>query len=152
MTDIHIAPELPGWIREHLEQYLADGEAGHLWDASFAGGKPDTPCLILTTTGRKSGRKLPMPLIYGKAGTGYVVVGSKGGAPQHPAWYLNLVTDPKVEVQVANETFAAVARTATGEERAKLWPMMAEIFPPYDEYQKKASPDREVPVVVLDPA
>ena len=150
MTEISIAPELPDWIREHLEIYLADGDKGHLWDASFAGGKPQTPCLILTTTGRRTGRKLPMPLIYGKAGDACVVVGSKGGAPQHPSWYLNLVADPAVEVQVANDRFAATARTATGAERAELWTMMAEIFPPYDEYQGKTS--REVPVVVLDRA
>jgi proline iminopeptidase len=89
-----------------------------------------------------------MPLIYGKADKGYVVVASKGGAPQHPGWYLNLVAHPEVEVQVIAERFRAKARTATGEERAELWKKMALIYPPYNAYQAKT--DREIPVVVLE--
>jgi proline iminopeptidase len=89
-----------------------------------------------------------MPLIYGKTDKGYVVVASKGGAPQHPGWYLNLVAHPEVEVQVVAERFRAKARTATGEERVELWKKMALIYPPYNAYQAKT--DREIPVVVLE--
>jgi deazaflavin-dependent oxidoreductase (nitroreductase family) len=89
-----------------------------------------------------------MPLIYGEADGKYVIVASKGGAPQHPGWYLNLTAQPTVEVQVLADKFRATARTATGEERARLWKMMAAIYPPYDAYQAKTQ--REIPVVVLE--
>jgi deazaflavin-dependent oxidoreductase (nitroreductase family) len=75
------------------------------------------------------------------------VVASKGGAPEHPAWYLNLVANPTVKVQVKADKFTAHAHTATAEERAKLWPKMVEIYGPYADYQKKT--DRQIPVVVL---
>jgi proline iminopeptidase len=78
-----------------------------------------------------------------------VLVASKGGAPRHPAWYTNLVADPTVHVQVKGEKFEARARVAAGDERARLWDVMAEIWPDYDEYVKRT--DREIPVVVLDP-
>jgi len=89
-----------------------------------------------------------MPLIYGEADGNYVIVASKGGAPEHPGWYLNLTAKPEVEVQVLANRFRAKARTVTGEERARLWQKMAAIYPPYNAYQKKT--DREIPVVVLE--
>jgi proline iminopeptidase len=89
-----------------------------------------------------------MPLIYGEADGKYVVVASKGGAPQHPGWYLNLDAKPEVEVQVLANRFRAKARTAAGAERARLWEKMAAIYPPYNDYQKKT--EREIPVVVLE--
>jgi deazaflavin-dependent oxidoreductase (nitroreductase family) len=140
--------ETPKWIVDHLRQYAESPEKGHLWDGSAAGGHANTPTLLLTTTGRKSGRQLTMPLIYGQDGDRYVVVASKGGDPKHPAWYLNLQDNPQVDVQVVRDTFAAVARTATGEERARLWEMMSKIYPPYPSYQQRT--DREIPVVVLE--
>lgn len=82
-----------------------------------------------------------MPLIYGESGGSYVIVASKGDAPKHPAWYLNLAGEPEVCVQVGTERFTAKARTASGEERQR--------YPPYVNYQKKT--DREIPVVVIDP-
>jgi deazaflavin-dependent oxidoreductase (nitroreductase family) len=105
------------------------------------------PTLLLTTTGRKSGRELTLPLIFGRSGDDYVVVASKGGAPQHPAWYLNLEANPTVQVQVKADKFTAHAHTATAQERAALWPKMVEIYAPYADYQKKT--DRQIPVVVL---
>lgn len=142
--------ELPDWIRDHVRRYLeSDGADGHLWDSSVAGGPGLVPTLLLTTSGRKSGRKLLLPLIYGKTGSGYVVVASKGGAPAHPAWYLNLTAHPEVEVQVGPEKLRARARTATGAERAALWKQLAAIFPPYEDYQRRTA--REIPVVVLEP-
>lgn len=136
------------WIQEHLARYMAtDGAEGYLWDASVGGGQGLVPTLLLTTVGRKSGRVLTMPLIFGRSGDDYVVVASKGGAPTHPAWYLNLQAQPEVELQVKAEKFKARARTAVGEERASLWARMVAIYGPYAQYQAKI--DRQIPVVVL---
>ncbi len=140
--------ELPAWIQDHLRRYLStNGEDGYLWDASLGGGKGMVPTLLLTTTGRKSGKQLTLPLIFGRSGADYVVVASKGGAPQHPAWYLNLEANPDVQVQVKADKFKARAVTASSAERAKLWPQMVSIYGPYADYQKKT--DREIPVVIL---
>jgi deazaflavin-dependent oxidoreductase (nitroreductase family) len=140
--------ELPAWIQDHLKRYIAtNGEDGYLWDASLGGGKGLVPTLLLTTTGRKSGRELTLPLIFGQSGQDYVIVASKGGAPAHPAWYLNLDANPEVHVQVKADKFKANAHTANAEERARLWPLMVGIYGPYADYQKKT--DRQIPVVVL---
>ncbi len=131
-----------GWVAEHTRQYLAtDGEEGHIWHGA--------PTLALTTTGRRTGIPRRTMLIYGRDGDRYLVVASKGGAPEHPAWYLNLDADPQVEVQVLDDVFPAVARTVTGEERERLWALMRRIWPAYDEYQART--EREIPVVLLDP-
>ena len=105
--------------------------------------------LLLTTVGRKSGQKRIMPLIYGKVDEGYVIVASKGGAPQHPDWYGNLEAQPAVEVQVAKDCFSARAETVTGAKRQQFWEMMLPIWPPYAQYQTKT--EREIPVVLLRP-
>jgi deazaflavin-dependent oxidoreductase (nitroreductase family) len=148
MSESNEPKELPSWIKDHLTRYLAtDGKDGYLWDASLGGGKGLVPTLLLTTVGRKSGRILQLPLIFGQSGADYVVVASKGGAPTHPAWYLNLEANPEVQVQVKADKFKAIAHTAQGEERAALWPLMVDIYAPYTDYQKKT--DRQIPVVVL---
>lgn len=127
----------------HVQKYLeTDGEVGHLWNG--------VPCLVLWTTGRKSGETRAAPLIYGSRGDDVVIVASKGGAPEHPAWYLNLAADPSVEVQVGADRYAGRARTAGGDERAELWKLMAGIWPDYDDYQAKT--DRQIPVVVIERA
>jgi deazaflavin-dependent oxidoreductase (nitroreductase family) len=105
--------------------------------------------LLLTTVGRKSGKSLTLPLIFGRSGVNNVTVASKGGAPTHPAWYLNLQANPEVHVQVKAEKFSARAYTAEGAERAALWSKMVEIYGPYAQYQTKT--DRQIPVVVLKP-
>ncbi len=129
--------------QEHVTRYVeTDGADGHEWRG--------TTTLILTTTGRRSGEERSAPLIYGQHGDDYVVVASKGGAPAHPAWYLNLAEHPEVTVQVKADRFRARARTATAEERPELWELMAERWPQYNDYQKKT--DREIPVVVLERA
>ena len=114
-------------------------------------GRPEitVPSLLLTTTGRKSGGKFIFPLFYGTAGSSYFVVASKGGAPEHPGWYRNILANPDVEVQVGTAKMKARARTATGEERARLWEKSLEFWPPYADYQRKT--EREIPVVVLEP-
>jgi deazaflavin-dependent oxidoreductase (nitroreductase family) len=150
MAEPNKSQELPDWIKNHISRYVAtDGADGYLWDASIGGGKGMIATLLLTTTGRKTGRVLTLPLIFGRSGPNYVVVASKGGAPAHPAWYLNLQAKPEVQVQVKAEKFKALAHTADAEERALLWPKMVEIYAPYTQYQKKT--DRQIPVVVLTP-
>lgn len=149
MNEIDLPASLPPWIRQHIELYLGSGgKEGHLWDASVGGGKPDTPTLLLFTTGRSSGKERVLPLIYGEAAGGYVVIASKGGAPEHPSWYLNLVADPEVSVQVATDRFQARARVLTGAEREAIWQQMATLYPPYNDYQ--AATSREIPVVLLE--
>lgn len=130
-----------GWVAEHTQRYIAtDGADGHIWRGA--------PTLALTTTGRRSGKQHRTMLIYGQDGDRYVVVASKGGAADHPQWYLNLLAQPEVEVQVRGDRFRAHARTATPEEKARLWPEMTRIWPDYDQYQTKTS--RDIPVVILE--
>ena len=107
------------------------------------------PTLLLTTTGNKTGLRRRTALIYAKDGATYLVVASNGGSAGPPAWYRNLDADPHVHVQVGAEEFDATARTATGEERERLWPLAAEVWPAYDEYQTRTA--RQIPVVVLTP-
>jgi len=127
---------------EHVRRYQeTNGAEGHDW-------REGSTVLLFTTTGRKSGQKTTTPLIYGLDGDNPVIVASKGGAPDHPGWYLNLVKSPEVEVQIKGDKFRARARTAEGEERVRLWKLMNGIWPHYDEYQTKT--DREIPVVVLE--
>ena len=127
--------------QEHVKRYLeTDGAEGHEWRG--------TTVLILTTTGRRSGEQRSTPLIYQPHGDDYIVVASKGGAPDHPAWYLNLEADPEVDVQIRGDRFKARARTAGSEEKPDMWRTMTATWPAYDEYQQKT--DREIPVVVLE--
>jgi deazaflavin-dependent oxidoreductase (nitroreductase family) len=128
--------------KEHVDRYRETGGAeGHEW-------QPGVFTLLLTTKGRRTGREHTTPLIYREAGEGWAIVASKAGAPDHPDWYLNLTDDPNVTVQIADEVFPARARTAGDDEKAEIWPRMAEVWPDYDEYQKKT--DRPIPVVVLE--
>jgi deazaflavin-dependent oxidoreductase (nitroreductase family) len=133
-----------GWVASHIRRYVdSDGDNGHEW-------RPGVHTLLLTTRGRRSGKLRRTALIYGRDGDRYLVVASVGGAAKHPAWYLNLVEHPEVEVQVGAERFAARARTATVEEKPRLWSLMAGIWPAYDSYQKKTR--RDIPVVILERA
>jgi deazaflavin-dependent oxidoreductase (nitroreductase family) len=127
---------------EHVRRYReTGGEVGHLW-------KRGSKILLLTTTGRTTGEPRTTPLIYEADGDRFVIVASKGGAPEHPGWYRNLAQNPAVEVQVKSEIFRARARTATDDERSRLWQLAALQWPDYDAYQQRT--DREIPVVVLD--
>ena len=141
--------EIP-WIKQHIELYRSDPEAAHLWDSTPLGGPGLLPTLLLTTTGRKSGKPRALPLIYGEADGAYLVIASKGGLPTHPVWFLNLEANPDCALQVGPKSLRARARVAEGEERARLWKQMAGIYPPYDTYQRNAG-ERVIPVVVLDP-
>ncbi|MGV9300455.1 nitroreductase family deazaflavin-dependent oxidoreductase [Amycolatopsis sp. NPDC003676] len=127
---------------EHVRRYEeTDGEVGHDW-------QDGVPTLVLTTKGRKTGQDRKFALIYQEDDGNPVIVASKGGAENHPGWYLNLQENPEVRVQVRADKFTARARTATGEERARLWDKLAAVWPAYNDYQKKT--DREIPVVVLE--
>ena len=126
----------------HVRRYReTDGEVGYIW-------RRGSKILLLTTTGRTSGEQRTTPLIYEDAGDRLVIVASKGGSPEDPGWYRNLVKDPQVELQVKGDVFPAHARTATGDEREQLWELAARQWPDYDAYQQKT--DREIPVVVLE--
>jgi deazaflavin-dependent oxidoreductase (nitroreductase family) len=129
------------WVAEHTRRYVAsNGADGHLWNGVHT--------LVLTTRGRRSGRLRRNALIYGTDGDAFVVVASYGGAPANPAWYSNLAADPDVTVQVGADDFRAVARTATAQEKERLWPAMVNIWPDFDNYRQKT--DRDIPVVVLE--
>ncbi|MEU5785879.1 nitroreductase family deazaflavin-dependent oxidoreductase [Micromonospora lupini] len=130
-----------GWVAKHVRRYVES-------DGTDGGTYHGYPALLLTTRGRRSGTLRRTALIYGRDGDDHLVVASNGGAANHPAWYLNLSADPTVEIQVGADRFAARARTATAEERARLWPIMTKVFPTYARYQKDT--DREIPVVVIE--
>jgi len=125
---------------EHVRQYEdTDGEVGYLWNGA--------PCLVLTTTGRKSGATRKIPIIFGTDGDDVILIGSQGGAPTHPNWYLNLVADPHGRVQIKGDRYDVVATTVEGPERERLWKVMTDIWPSYDTYQTRT--DRVIPVVRL---
>ena len=129
---------------EHVRRYReTGGEVGHVW-------RKGSKILLLTTKGRTTGEPRTTPLIYESDGDAYVIVASKGGAPDDPGWYRNLAKDPEVELQVKDEVFPAHARTASGDERTRLWKLAARQWPDYDAYATKT--DREIPVVVLERA
>ncbi|MGQ0838483.1 nitroreductase family deazaflavin-dependent oxidoreductase [Actinokineospora sp.] len=138
MTEIAHSPT--DWVAHHTARYLAsDGADGHLFNGY--------PTLLLTTLGRRSGVRRCTPLIYGRSGEDYLLVASNGGAAAHPAWYLNLLAEPRVGVQVLGDVFTARAVTAEQAAKPALWAEMVRVFPTYASYQRKA--DREIPVVVL---
>ncbi len=129
------------WVAKHIHSYEeTNGDKGHEWFGVTA--------LLLTMRGRKSGKLRRTALYYGQDSDRYLIVASKGGADAHPAWYLNLVDNPEVRVQIQADKFTARARTATADEKPRLWKIMADRFPKYEEYQKGT--DRDIPVVILE--
>ena len=145
MTDPGSTPDNPidndtPWVADQIRQYLAtDGR-----EPQFPGG---SPLGLLTTKGRTSGEWRRTCLIVGEYDGEYLVVASLGGAPKHPAWYLNLQENPTVRLQVGADVFDGTARTATADEKPPLWDRMVELYPTYTEYQEKT--DRDIPVVVI---
>jgi deazaflavin-dependent oxidoreductase (nitroreductase family) len=125
---------------EHVRVYReTDGERGYHWRG--------TTILLLTTMGRTSGESRTTPLIHRTDGDRWVVVASKGGAPANPSWFENLQANPEATIQVGGEKVPVRATTAEGEERDRLWSLMTEVWPAYDEYQART--EREIPAVVL---
>jgi deazaflavin-dependent oxidoreductase (nitroreductase family) len=137
------------WLRAVRERSQAHARR-YLNSGGSDGYAPNgLPILILMTTGRRSGQRRQTPLLFGRDADRFVIVASLGGSPRHPAWYLNLVADPRVEVQVRAVRHPGLARTAAGDERARLWALMTSLFPAYDAYQARTK--REIPVVVVEP-
>ncbi len=108
------------------------------------------PLLLLHSVGRKTGEDRVHPVVYQKVDGAWAVFASKGGAPSHPAWYLNLVDRPDATIEVGADTKAVRARVATGQERERIWEKQKATMPNFAEYEQKAG-DREIPVVVLEP-
>ena len=129
--------------QEHVKRYEeTDGVEGYDF------GDHGAEILILTTVGRKSGVERKNALIFREVDDAYAIVSSDGGAEANPGWHFNLEADPNVKVQIKADRFAARARVATDEERARIWPLMTEVWPDYDNYTKKT--DRQIPIVVLE--
>jgi deazaflavin-dependent oxidoreductase (nitroreductase family) len=127
---------------DHIRRYQeTGGEVGYLWNGA--------PTLLLNTIGRQSGIVRTSALIFARDSDDYLIVASMGGAPRHPAWYLNLQAHPNAEIQVKGAKFAVTARTATVEEKPRLWQIVTDVWPNYDVYQTRT--DRDIPVVVLSP-
>jgi deazaflavin-dependent oxidoreductase (nitroreductase family) len=126
----------------HVLLYRASG-------GRIGGRFKGAPVLLMTTTGRKSGKQRTTPLLYGQDAGRYVVVASVGGAPKHPAWYLNLQSDPAARIRVGSRELGVRAETVPPDDRARLWALMTTLYPQYDDYQAKTS--REIPLVTLTP-
>lgn len=125
---------------EHVRVYReTGGRRGYEWRG--------TTILLLTTTGRSSGEQRTTPLIHRTDGERWLIVASKGGAPENPAWYENLLADPLAKIEVKDESIEVRAETVAGEERDRLWALMCEVWPAYAEYQTRTA--REIPVVAL---
>jgi F420H(2)-dependent quinone reductase len=124
--------------RKVIEEFRANGGKVGGWG----------PLILLTTTGAKSGQPRIAPLMLVEEGDRVIAVASKGGAPKHPEWYLNLVAHPEVTVEVRDEKFETTAKVLSGAEREKAFKKAIEVFPNYAEYQKKT--EREIPVIALE--
>ena len=134
-------PSPSKFTANHVERYLATGgEDGFQMNG--------IECVVLTTVGRKSGALRRSPVVRVVDGDRYLVVGSMGGAPQHPEWYLNLLDNPAVTVQDRDRVFDMTARIATGEEYERLWQVAVAAYPDYAEYQTRTT--RQIPVVVCE--
>ncbi|MYS21926.1 deazaflavin-dependent oxidoreductase, nitroreductase family [Streptomyces sp. DvalAA-14] len=135
---VKISPE--PWVAEQARRYEeSDGTEG----TDFRG----SPCLLLDYRGRVSGDWRRTVLIYGRDGDDYLIVASKGGAPQHPKWFPSLQEHPEVHLRVLGERFAARAEVLSAQEKARVWPHLVEVYPPYEDYQQKT--DRDIPVIRL---
>lgn len=126
---------------EHVRMYEeTDGEEGYLWNGA--------PILVLTTNGATTGQTRKHALIFATEGDDVLLVASNGGAPRNPQWYANLAQTPDVGIQVLSDRYEGRARTASVDEKARLWPRLAELWPSYDDYQ--AATDRDIPVVIVE--
>jgi deazaflavin-dependent oxidoreductase (nitroreductase family) len=130
-----------GFVKAHIKEFVeSGGKKGGIWLGA--------PALLLITRGRKTGKLRRTGLIYGRDGGNYLLVASNGGSPKHPLWYLNLVANPQVELQVGADRIAGRARIADKDEKPRLWELMAGLFPRYNEYQAKAG--RDIPLVIVE--
>jgi deazaflavin-dependent oxidoreductase (nitroreductase family) len=142
--DGEYGPSTWDWVREQADAYEASGgtEANTLRDTGL-------PVIVMTTIGHKSGLVRKVPLMRVEHDGEYAIIGSKGGAPENPAWVANLEADPEVLIQDGPEPFEATVRLVEGDERAAWWERAVAAFPPYAEYQAKT--DRHIPVFIASP-
>ena len=126
----------------HAGVYRASG-------GKLGGSMGKSPVLLLNTVGRKTGVERTTPLLYAKDSEDYAIVASYGGAPKHPDWFLNLQANPETSIEVGGRKINVRAEVATPEDKPRLWAKLTEMYPTYDDYQKKT--DREIPVVILHP-
>ena len=148
----HVPPTAQQWLNDHYSQYLSTGgKVGHIVDTGLFGNGRFTPHLLLHTRGRKSGKPLIAPLSYGMYGKEWVIIGSRGGTPEHPAWYLNLraAPEPECAIQIGTQAFRCSWREVEGEERKPVWDYMCGLFEPYIHYEKKIAGRRVMPVIML---
>lgn len=129
------------WVREQTQRILEQGTTDGVEIM-------DRPVVLFTVTGAKTGKQRYVPLMRVEKDGRYVMVGSKGGAPEHPAWYFNVKANPTVTVQDGDKVFERTARELEGAEREQWWRLAVEAFPPYAEYEAKA--DRQIPVFLLE--
>lgn len=138
----YAAPDLTLVGDAHIQAYQeSGGQTGYLWNG--------VPTLLLTVTGRRTGRQLTSALIFARDGDDYLVVASKGGWPDHPSWYLNLQANPDASIQVKCDHIDVRARTASRDDKPRLWQILTAVWPNYDVYQGRT--ERDIPVVVLSP-
>ncbi len=141
--DGEYAPSSAKWVRDQVEEIESSG-------GTRGTMLRDVPVIIVTSMGSRSGKLRKNPVMRIEHDGAYAAVASKGGAPEHPAWYQNLLDHPLVEVQDATHKGDYTARLVTGSERAAWWERSLAVWPDYAEYQTKT--DREIPVFVLEPA
>jgi deazaflavin-dependent oxidoreductase (nitroreductase family) len=134
--------DVKDWNSKIIEEFRAN-------EGKVGGGFTGAPMLLLHTTGAKSGKERINPLVYQDVDGNHVIFASKGGAPTHPDWYHNLVANPRVRIEVGDQTVDVQARVAEGEERAKIWEVQKQRMPGFADYEQKT--DRQIPVVILEP-
>ncbi len=133
---------MPDWNSKIIEEFRAnDGKVG----GPFEGA----PLLLLHTVGAKTGQQRVNPMMYQEVPDGYAVFASKGGAPDNPDWYHNLLAHPRVSAEIGTRTVELKARVADGDEREKIWAAQKDTYPGFAEYEQKTS--RQIPVVILEP-
>jgi F420H(2)-dependent quinone reductase len=135
------------WFWERFtDLHTAVYKASH---GRIGGTSYGVPVVLIESVGRKSGKKRTHPLLCGEDGDNLVVIASKGGVHKHPAWFLNLKANPETTAWWKGDIRRVRAREATGAERERLWRMMADAYPTYEDYQRRT--ERKIPVVVLEP-
>ncbi|BBB01627.1 hypothetical protein RVR_9131 [Actinacidiphila reveromycinica] len=128
------------WVAEQAERYESSG-------GTEGTDMKGSPCLLIDYLGRRSGVWHRTVLIYGRDGDDYLIVASKGGADEHPVWFLSVRDNPDVHLRVGTERFAARAEVLSAQDKARVWPHLLEVYPPYADYQEKT--ERDIPVVRL---
>jgi deazaflavin-dependent oxidoreductase (nitroreductase family) len=119
-------------------------------DGKVGGPFQGAPMIVIHTKGRKSGKEYENPLVYQPVGDTFAIFASKGGSPEHPEWYRNIVANPDITVEIGKDKFPVKARVAEGDEREKIWTKQKELMPGFAEYEEKTTGIRDIPVVILE--